>query len=162
MSDLHDYIRRLFEYDAWANRAHVESLRAVPVSDRPADAMKALSHLLAARRIWYARVDPSRPTDAQFMAVLDLDACERLQDEANALWTAWFDSPAADGTALNEPREYRDSYGDLYRCRLADMLGQVVLHSAHHRGQVARAMRLAGLAPADADYYVSPMTKLPG
>jgi uncharacterized damage-inducible protein DinB len=47
---------------------------------------------------------------------------------------------------------YRTSRGEPFTTRLEDILAHVVLHGAHHRGQIALRVREAGGDPAGTDY----------
>ncbi len=47
---------------------------------------------------------------------------------------------------------YKNSKGVLYETSYRDILTQVLMHSAYHRGQVAMAVRKEGGEPAYTDY----------
>lgn len=147
-----EHFRKLFAYDEWATGRHLDSL--VAASSIPPPALRAFGHLVAAKRIWLMRVDASHPTTASFYAERTLEECTALMHEGNTLWQEKLATLGDDD--LLTPVDYRDSFGDPYSAHLRDILMQVLLHSAHHRGQVALALRQAGETPADADLYIAP------
>lgn len=155
MAEIENF-RRLFDYDNWANAAHLESLRKA--AQPPASALRAFAHVLATRRIWLKRLEPARyATELKFYPALDVAGCAALMTEEQALWKELLAGLGDAG--LDQRREFRDSLGNPYTMRVRDMLMHVLLHSAHHRGQVALELRQAGFTPADADLYISPMAQ---
>ncbi|MCC6464405.1 MAG: DinB family protein [Planctomycetes bacterium] len=146
---------RLFDYDNWANAAHLDSLRKA--GSPPASALKAFAHVVATRRIWLKRLDARYATDLKFYPALDVAGCAALMAEEQALWKELL--AGLDDQALDATRSFKDSLGNPYTMRVRDMLMHVLLHSAHHRGQVALELRQAGFTPADADLYISPMAR---
>jgi uncharacterized damage-inducible protein DinB len=48
--------------------------------------------------------------------------------------------------------EYRNSVGELWKGAVGDVLTQVVMHSAYHRGQIAADLRQSGHEPASTDF----------
>ena len=167
------YFRRLFEYDDWANAAHLATLAAP-------EAVRAMGHLLAAREIWLLRVkmgqapqvpepfSPAKggqapgkpepdPVSLKFFRHLDVDQCRELHEQVSADWRAWLN--AATPADLDAQVTFQDSLGNPYTLTRRVMLTHVLLHSAHHRGQVAMAQRQAGLTPTDFDLYLSPIAQ---
>ena len=140
-------IHRLLAFDAWANREALASLRALPAP--PADAVRVLAHLAAAQQVWWERIE-GLPQSLPVWPALDLE-------EAAALLAAgerrWRDLAAALGPD-DEGRvvAYANTRGDRFESRLGDILTHVVLHGAHHRGQIATAVRGAGGTPAVTDF----------
>ncbi|MCB9893480.1 MAG: DinB family protein [Planctomycetes bacterium] len=150
------YFRKLFEYDDWANAGHLDGLikAAAPA------ALKAMAHLLAAREIWLLRVKNESTEGRKFFRRLDAAGCRALHEHVSADWRAWLN--AATPADLDAQVTFHDSFGNPYTLTRRVMLTHVLLHSAHHRGQVAMAQRQAGYEPTDLDLYLSPLVQEKG
>ena len=146
-----DYFRQLFAYDDWANSGHLDGL----AGKGSPDALRAISHLLAAREIWLLRVKGEPVGDLKFFRELDHTGCLALHAKVCADWRAWLKELTPE--ALGEQVTFNDSFGKPYTLTRRVMLTHVLLHSAHHRGQVAMAQRQAGHEPTDLDLYLSPL-----
>jgi len=53
---------------------------------------------------------------------------------------------------LDEDLVHRNSKGAEFRAPVRDVLTQLVMHGAYHRGQIAAAVRDAGGTPTSTDY----------
>jgi uncharacterized damage-inducible protein DinB len=53
---------------------------------------------------------------------------------------------------LARPVAYTNSKGERWTSAVVDILMHVVMHSVHHRGQIAADMRAAGFEPPYVDY----------
>ena len=147
--EMFEWLRRLYEYNAWANRSTIDSLKASP----GAKALRALSHLVLAEKEWLSRVRASQdPNKQNFWQDLSLAECEAV-NEVNRRDFAELLNSLAD-TGLDQFAEYQNSQGISFRTPLRDLLTHVTLHSTYHRGQVAAAIRDEGGAPAVTDYIV--------
>ncbi|NUQ35561.1 MAG: DinB family protein [Planctomycetaceae bacterium] len=154
-----EHYTKLFAYENWANRAHLTSLRTAGDSadDRVAAARKAFHHTVAARHIWHARVTGGALPDHGFYPAFTLDESAAVLERTERLWDEYLCNRTEDD--FGRAKTFRDSFGDQYSMTLRDILFHVLTHSAHHRGQTAILLRHAGLAPADADFYISPMAR---
>ena len=141
------HLLRMFAYDDWANREVIANLSAIPEGP-PQDALRLIAHVLGAESIWLNRIE-GRP-DGPVWPGLDLTQCLA---EAVRLEDAWKKLLNRIGEAgLEAPVHYVNSKGEAYDSRVEDILQHVLFHSHYHRGQVARAVRAAGHAPAYTDY----------
>jgi uncharacterized damage-inducible protein DinB len=141
-------LRRLFVYDAWANR---EALAAIEKAGEaaPPRALAWLAHIAAAERLWIYRL---RREGAPVVVWPDLplarcaeevEECARLaEDYLDALTPVDLDAPVA----------YVNSQGEAWTSRTEDILQHMVMHSVYHRGQIAAALRAAGATPATTDF----------
>jgi uncharacterized damage-inducible protein DinB len=150
-----DQYRRWFDYEKDSHRKVLESLETVPEEGRASEqyqkALNLMGHLLAARRTWLHRLEPSHerpaaifPTGVKRDGLLaDFEAMER--DWADYL--GWLTDPDLDRVFT-----YRTTEGVEYRSILADVLTQLYGHSHYHRGQIASLVRAAGGQPAITDF----------
>ena len=138
---------RLFKHLEWADRRALESLRAArhPQSRD----IELYAHILGAEHVWLARINGETPRVAVWPA-LTLDECEKLGKEN----VSAFDSLVCGLTPglLEKPVTYRNSAGDEFTSTIEDMLTQVAMHGAYHRGQIAASIRAAGDTPSPTDY----------
>lgn len=141
------HIRRLFAYDAWANREVLAAL-AEP-KDPPARSMKYLAHILSAERLWLERLllqKQTYPVWPQFT----VEQCRREVAELPGLWENYLSSLGEAG--LSRTLSYTNTEGKRWTSQKQDILLHVVMHSAYHRGQIASDMRAAGCTPAYTDF----------
>ncbi len=153
-------VQKLFGYDDWANRAHLDSFRKIEASGKvvPEHALKMFAHIVATKRLYYARAFPEAPTDIGFYPVLDTNGCAKLLDEAAKFWDAKLAS--FNDRQLDAVVTYTNLKGATYKRTVRAIVQHLLLHSAHHRGQVAMTLRQAGFEPASADFIYSPMAEM--
>jgi uncharacterized damage-inducible protein DinB len=142
-----EYLKKLFNYDDWANRVTVESLAAA--SQPPARSLALMAHIIAAEWLWMARLGH----DAKKMAVwpeLQLSECEANVADLRTGWRDYFSNltPAR----LAETINYVNSKGERWSNNVQDILVHVAMHSAYHRGQIASELRNHGCTPAYTDF----------
>jgi len=144
------FFRQLLDYDHWANRAALESVKAsAAAGDR---AQEYFRHIIGAERIWLTRfTDPDHPNLTPW-PTLTLDECAAEAEDLHAGWLTLLDSMLPEGIASD--LIYRNLKGVEFTTPIADVLTHLVMHSAYHRGQVAKAVRDAGGKPAATDYVV--------
>ena len=144
--DMLQEFRRLFSYDAWANREVLTALIALDsVPSRP---LQLLAHILSAERLWLERLQnkkQSYPVWPDFT----LAQCEVEISELQHLWTNYLAGLTTD--KLLQMVDYKNTKGEFWVNSILDILMHVVTHSAYHRGQIAAAMRAAGHTPAYTD-----------
>jgi len=148
--DVIEHFSRLFAYDAWANQEVLTCLRAAraPLPQ----ALKWMSHIFAAERLWMERLE-QKPQTLPVWAEFTAEECERQAAELPALWKNYL--AAGSEADLATTVTYQNSKGETWSSRKDDILMHVLIHSTHHRGQVAAAMRAAGFTPPYTDFIHS-------
>jgi uncharacterized damage-inducible protein DinB len=140
------YLRRLFDYNQWANHETLEGLRAV--ASAPERSRKLIAHIAAAEWLWLRRLK-----DGKQMAVWPALTLAECESEFQALQAAWRDFLASlTPQHLAHEIAYTNSIGEPWKNRVADVLTHAAMHSAYHRGQIASDMRQAGNTPAYTDF----------
>jgi uncharacterized damage-inducible protein DinB len=141
------HIERMLRSMAWADRQALGALRNSPAAQ--ADGLPLLAHLLAAEHIWLARLERR---DAQFTVwpALTIDECESLAD-GNAGGYAACIQRLGDSELASDVR-YRNTKGQEFVTSVIDILTQVVVHGAYHRGQIAKAIGRSGGSPVNTDF----------
>jgi RimJ/RimL family protein N-acetyltransferase/uncharacterized damage-inducible protein DinB len=139
---------RLLGHLEWADHRAFESLARGGTAS-PVEALALLAHVLGAEHVWLSRLRGTAPTVAVWPE-LDLERCRAL---ARANTEAYRDFLfGLEPPDLDRPVEYRNSAGDRFTSSVTDILLQVFLHGAYHRGQIATRLRAAGVAPEPTDY----------
>jgi uncharacterized damage-inducible protein DinB len=139
--------KRLLAYDAWANRETLSSLRAAGAP--PPKALRVLSHLVGAGRLWLARLEGSREKAPAVWPELSLEEEAAALEELARRWTGF---AGLDDSSLARPVSYTNSKGEPWTSSVGDILMHVVLHGSYHRGQIASELRAASHTPAYTDY----------
>jgi uncharacterized damage-inducible protein DinB len=144
VADLAEF-RRLYQWVHWANEETLTSLR---LTASPAG-VRWLAHIAAAELLWLARLR-NRPPPLPVWPEFDLDDTARRLGESRRVWTIHLDGLGPDD--LDDAVGYRNSKGEFWTSRVSDILTHVSHHGAHHRGQIASAVRAAGGEPAYTDF----------
>ena len=141
-----DAIKRLFAYDTWANARALDALKGAG-SPKP---FAPLAHLLVAEKIWLMRLHGEDTSTVDKSPELSREECESLFEELRASYESYVNS--LDESELVSLLTYRNFKGTEFRTPVGEILTHVLMHGAYHRGQVAKALRAEGAAPADTDY----------
>ncbi|HXV86807.1 MAG TPA: DinB family protein [Gemmatimonadales bacterium] len=139
-------LRRLFEYDAWANQ---EVLKAPPAGALPDRAVALAAHVIAAESLWLDRLRAS-PQRMAVWPALTLEQCRAAAARLARELAEYVDQ--LDAASVPSRRTYVNTKGETHTSSVADVLLHVLLHSAYHRGQIAMVVRGAGSEPAYTDY----------
>jgi uncharacterized damage-inducible protein DinB len=140
-----DLLKHAFEYDAWANDLTLSSVR--DQGDAGDYARRLFSHVLAAQRIWLARLR-REPPSVDVWPTLTIEQIVRLVRE---LPTAWSDFLSEAAENMDATCSYTNTAGKEYTTPIENILMHVIAHSAYHRGQIALELRKVGLQPAVTD-----------
>src|SRR5262245_11111303 len=148
-----EVIRRLFDHMEWADQeiyrrchdAHGEMEVA-----HLTEALRLYSHIVAAERLWYLRLQRQDSSVQKVWPTMSLDACGKRASENAELFAAYLDS-LHEGD-FSTPIPYTTSKGDFFETMVGDILLHVALHGVHHRGQVAMTLRRVGIEPPILDY----------
>jgi uncharacterized damage-inducible protein DinB len=143
-------LQSLYDHLAWADARLISHVAAVPVEQVPAEVVRLLGHVVAAERVWLLRI---RGEDASAAPIWPSWTLAHIQATARENAAAYAAIAAADGPDnLQQVAEYRNSQGVAFRTPVIDILTQVAVHGAYHRGQIALALKAAGIAPVNTDY----------
>ena len=149
-------LRRLFEYDYWGNR---EALRSVVALETPPErALKIASHIIGAQRVWLGRLEAPSSAPPVPWPVMSLEETNAAFSEMHQRWNSFL--AALPPGRLDEDLVHRNSKGSEFRAPVRDVLMQLVMHGAYHRGQIAAVVRDSGGTPSSTDYitYVRQQT----
>jgi uncharacterized damage-inducible protein DinB len=141
-----ELIKRLFAYDAWANARALGALKDA----QSQTALAPLAHLLVSEKIWLMRLRGEDTSVVDKSPGLSHAECASLFEEMRASYGSYISSLGEDD--LGSKLTYRNFKGTEFRTPVGEILTHVAMHGAYHRGQVAKAMRAEGHAPADTDF----------
>lgn len=141
---------RLFAHARWADRAVGRALAAPGVAEAIPAAVALFAHVVTAERLYLARIRGEDPWPQDFWPELApaaaLAEAERTAEAYAALLSG------LDAAGLARAARYRTSRGVEHATPIGDLLSHVVLHGAHHRGQIAALLREAGVEPPVVDF----------
>ncbi|MGC2112474.1 MAG: DinB family protein [Candidatus Korobacteraceae bacterium] len=141
------HLQRQFEYDSWANREEVRVL--VALSDPPATAVKLLNHIVAAQWLWLDRLQQN-PQRTGVWPELSLADCDTQLQQLESAWRSFLSSLSDEHLASS--CNYKNSRGETWTNSVLDILTQLILHAAYHRGQISTEIRLNGNVPVPTDH----------
>ena len=142
-------LRLMFEYELWANRRVLESLRSATEHGK---SVGLLAHILAAQDIWLTRLDGRDSSHIVIFPERSLEECAAELDRLSGAVAVYLD--AVDEAKLDEAVVYRNQSGREFHNTALDILTHVGLHAQHHRGQIASELRRLGETPAVTDFIV--------
>ena len=144
-------LRDLFRYQSWADDQILAAVKAHPPAAEDEQIRKTLHHIAGVQRFFISQIE-NRDFDVQreMQAPSTFAELENLFEEAHA-------NSARCLAALN-PISLQGSLDrpplEKLRPTIGVALTQVVLHSQHHRGQVATRLKALGAAPPTVDYIL--------
>jgi len=147
--------RRELAYDDWANREVLRHLQRE--SSPPPSCVAWFAHILGAQSEWLARIRGTRSE----LAVWPRQTLDELEPSLARLredWTGLLEHLGEHD--LGRPIAYTNTKGARWESRIEDVLTHVLLHGSYHRGQIASALREAGLTPPYTDYIHATRTGL--
>jgi uncharacterized damage-inducible protein DinB len=151
-------LRRLFDYNRWANLRYLDAADDLSPEDGARDmgssfpsVIRTLAHMLGAEWVWLERWNGSSPTSFPDAAALDSVAAMR------ARWDdLWRDQLVfLDACEADDPRRsisYRNMIGTPDERQLDELMRHVINHATYHRGQLATLLRQLGRTPPSTDY----------
>jgi uncharacterized damage-inducible protein DinB len=143
-----DSLRHLFEYDYWANQVALRSIATLNTTTERA--LKVAGHIVGAQRVWLVRLETPGAAPPVPWPLMSLEEANAAVIEVHQRWNSFFGNLAPE--RLDEDLVHRNSKGAEFRAPVRDVLMQLVVHGAYHRGQIAAAVREAGGTPSSTDY----------
>lgn len=137
--------KKLFEYNDWANNKLIVSLKEQNIIEETV--LKLFSHIILSEQIWMLRLEGGDYSNKNFWKVLDLTECEKIMNENRKKYKSFLDNKDIPDTIT-----YKNSKGIGYTNSIFDVFVHVSLHSAYHRGQIAKAVRRLHKEPVVTDY----------
>ena len=143
-----DSLRQYFEYDYWANQTTLRSVASLEAP--PNRALKVVGHIVGAQRVWLGRLESPGGDPPAPWPLMSLAEANAAVSEMHQRWNSFLGNLAPE--RLDEDLVHRNSKGAEFRAPVRDVLMQLVMHGAYHRGQIAAVVRDAGGTPSSTDY----------
>ena len=153
-----DYVRALYEYNAWANGHVIDAAARLPEAELTRDLGASfgsihdnLRHVAGAQTLWLSRwagaapLDLPAPQDGRLIETLR-EAFDLSHAAIDAFVSSLTDERLA-GTC-----SYTDTRGQPQERYLWQAMLQVVNHGTHHRAEAAMLLTSLGSAPRQLDY----------
>jgi uncharacterized damage-inducible protein DinB len=140
-----NYLRQ-FQYNEEVIGQYIDVLNDHP--DSPEKVKRLMSHLLNALEIWVSRVQ-ERPSE---VGVWEQHAPERLHELNRKCHDTIF--RLLETGNLRKVHPYQNSSGKDYKNSLDEILTHLIIHSAHHRAQIASCWSDAGITPPSGDFII--------
>lgn len=142
-------LRRLFNYDHWANKEVLSVLREHEAFEYAGTTTSLMSHLLAAQELWYRRIKGLDVSGFEVWPVYSIDKLHTMAGHLATNWQKLIDEREED---LTQIVSYKNTSGTAYKTELADILHHVIIHGQHHRAQIAIWLREGGIDPPATDF----------
>ena len=140
-------LEKLAAYNLWANESLVNCLEKTGDS-LPSTTLHLLSHICNAQLIWLNRIK-NTPSSYGVFEDHSLSECrEMLYSSSDQL----LELAAMPTIGLSQLISYTNTQGEAFETTVEDILIHVFNHGTYHRAQVARDLRLNGIAPVNTDY----------
>jgi len=143
-----EHLRHLFDYNDWANRRIVTSLKENP-SEK---SRKILAHALITEKEYFERLYGKDSTGFDFWQDLTLEECGALARETAEIFEKLLRKFEEEGLGIKA--RYRTSEGVPFENSFRELLTHVLVHSATHRGNIMLKLREEGFTPPKIDYII--------
>lgn len=143
-----NHYRKLYAYNAWANRETLKSLQAM--KEPPSKAQELFCHILVGERLWHLRLQRQSTEGFVVWPEWTLKDCAAELLQVSQMWEDYLAGLTAE--MLLHSISYTNTEGEAWRNTVSDILSHVIMHSVYHRGQIAAAIRNSGGEPAYTDY----------
>ena len=143
------YLLNQYKHLHWANRKLLSVLSQD--GDVLSEAVGLMSHIVSAEHIWLARIGGQEEALAPWSR-LSVPDCEAYAAANSAGYLNII--AQLDEGRLEESISFKLTNGTPMTSTLGDILSHVVVHGAHHRGQVARIIAQNGMEVPAIDYIV--------
>ena len=143
-----DYFRRQFRYEHWANSRVLDSLEEQDVDGTKQAGL--IAHILISQGAWLARMDGLSTEGWDLFPKFTLEQSRMLLEKNRGKFDELFARLTEE--RLDKSRHYRNTMGEEFSSTYDAVFSHLLVHGAHHRGQIATLMRLDDKEPARTDY----------
>ena len=129
INKMRKHLISLFEYNDWANRKLLETIKLLPEKE---DAMKLFSHLISAQDKWFNRISKHKE-DSLFNWFGETHSIETVEQKWNESYKNWNDLLKNTEIQTDEDIIFKRPSDDKeLKVRLEDLILQLNYHSIHH------------------------------
>ena len=157
-----DEMRVLYEYNAWANRRHLDAVGKVtteeflkPMGSSFGSLRDTIAHIYGAEWVWLERFQGRSPSSLpEVNEFQDVPGLKAKWAELEARLLGFVGGLTQED--LNRELEYKTLKFGVYRNPLWQSMQHLVNHGTYHRGQITTLLRQLGAQPILTDlmhYY---------
>lgn len=143
-------IRDLFAYQAWADAQMWHYFGATPAAHDDKKVLELLGHIHAVQRFFLSAVQGEPLTVEELKKEMPLpelrQSCVRFHEDVSHYLPKMRDSHLKDVVTVPWFPDFQP--------KVSEALTQLVLHTQHHRAQIATLLRALGGDPKPVDYIV--------
>jgi len=151
------YFDLLARYNAWANERLYDACARLADAEyrapRPSffgSIHATLNHILVGDRLWMSRIEgPPLAYALNQILYEDFAALRAARRAQDGEFIRLVESLPAE--RLDEPLDYANTKGVQFKTRLRLVLGHIVNHQTHHRGQIHDMLSQTALPPPELD-----------
>ena len=144
------HFRDQLKYNEWANYRVLKSLEEFDGEDQ--ELLKLFSHILSAQIIWLNRIKGLPTSPFPVWEEYKLSELSTMTEESSNNWNDYMGEHKLE--TFEEMIFYSNSEGKKFESTIREIIAHMLLHSAYHRGQIARSLRDKGGEPASTDYIL--------
>ena len=141
------YFTRLYQYDRYVNNIITDAIIA---ANHPEETEKLMAHLLGAQQVWLSRCLKENKNLSAIWPDWKADSFKQIITDNHNAWIAFLEQTSPED--FEQEIAYKDSKGNEFKTRLADMITQITNHGTHHRAQIGQILKTAGVQLPVTDY----------
>ena len=139
---------RQFNYDRHSNEQIAAAIKAKPSEQT----IQLMAHLLAAQQVWFSRCNKAGSSNYSIWPEGNMDAFDQQINDIHQQWARLLETfTDAD---FEKEISYKNSRGDEFTNKLADILTHVINHGTHHRAQIGQLLKSAGAETLPVTDYI--------
>jgi uncharacterized damage-inducible protein DinB len=143
------HFTKMMNYDQYANLLMLKSILETKALEKP---VQLMAHLLAAQQIWLNRCKSLSATGVALWPDWKAETFEQIIVENHENWIDFINQLNTDD--FSRMINYQNSKGENFQNQLSDVLAHLINHGTHHRAQIGRHLKLAGLNQLPATDYI--------
>ncbi|MDH5399099.1 MAG: DinB family protein [Cyclobacteriaceae bacterium] len=126
------YYTDLFKFNEWANTRLLIFLEEEGIKDDRV--LEIYSHLISAQTVWLLRIKDLPTSPFPLWEKYKLSELRTMNEESNTNWLKFIHGHRLQ--TFEEMIGFYNSQGARYEHTVAQIINQVITHSAYHRGQI--------------------------
>ena len=135
-------------YNNWANERILHILEDHKVDD--SKILSIFSHMISSQIVWLLRIRGLPTSPFPLWENYNRVELRSMLEDANKNWVDYLETHQFD--TFEEMIFYSDDKGKKYETTIRQIIGQVLIHSSHHRGQINLLLKQNGIEPPLVDY----------
>lgn len=144
------YFLDLFEYNNWANDKLILQFQKLNFEFQKEDPIKLLSHIVSTQDTWLERVKGKNSYNIFLWEEYSIQELEILSLNSHKGWIKFITGMSEN--KFHEHCNYKNSKRENNSRPYQDIFQHVIIHSAHHRGQINQILAMNNLETVKIDF----------